>query len=609
VFGREQAQSAIADLEGSVYASEVLPYVEGYSRMADGLRRSSLIVDDGEIVLIYPFGVPGAKDAPHDVVRGLLAPNDDDRRLATTDRLLASGLLGCPITVQEHVTSNAFAPYHEDDGHEASFGARIVFAEHRVMLATTAHTRMEDIDIEVRLGSYGNHCVRIAFTTGHTTVTTHFGNDPGGSLVCEPWTAHEIDQWVRRVGHEVGEEEVWLERRVDPEPCVKAETPRYKQLIGLAKAIVDELEEVLASDDHAVNDLYANAQVMIVVRRATRLDPHDRPHQLEDAERLHELLGSAAVLSPQRGLALTVEDWVRFDVRKPTNLLSASGRPRDLLAVNGDVTALCGLGSPAWVTLETQHLVEFAMSAIGPLTAWSARLRHVAGASTRSLSDALETSDSERLLNESARIARNLGHARSLLARLEKAQLMRSHRDRDLIARVTEALGIDRLRENLEASIDATVAQRSYNDAQAERIIEVRQKKGQQVMGWLLAFIGLTGLFGFFSWVSSEWRWSGSQHRWYDLIFLLFIAAVLVVVRSETVSRKSKQVATVTLAAVAFVVVNMFLWWSDDEWGLRPAAFDVGFTLALVIVLVGAWWLARWLRTPATDRPAHLPRR
>lgn len=600
-WARERTQRAVADLDQSVYASEVRPYVEGYARMADGLCRSSLIVDEGEVVLLYPFGLPGAKDAPHDLVWGLLASTEDERRLATTDALLARGFLGHDIAVYDHTTSTAFAPY-DDDGHEATFGARIVFTDHRLMLETTAHTLMKDVDIEVRVGSYGNHCVRVAFSTGHTTVTTPFGEDRGGAPIRDPWTAHDIDQWVRRAGFEIGAERLWLEPRVDCTDDAAPEPRVYTQLIELVGAIVDELHEALAPDDNdrEVNDLYANAQVMVVVRRASQLDSSDHLHPLQEVEHLHTLLGSAALLSPQRGLATTLEDWVRFDTEKPTNLLDASGRPGDLLTVNGDVTALVALSSPNWVTLETQDLIEFAVSAIGPLSAWAARLRHVTGRSTRSLSDALETNNAEQMLNESARIAGNLGHVRSLLARLQKAKLMRSHRDRDLLARITDALAIDQLEKNLDASIDAIVAQRSYSVAQAERVIDMRQKKGQQSLGWLLAFIGLTGLFSFFSWVSSEWGWRGPQHRWYDLLFLLVIAAVLVVVRSELASQTSKRIATVTLVAVAFAIVAPFLWWSDDDWGLRSAVFDVGFTLALVLVVAGVWWLARWRHAPST---------
>src|SRR5262249_17295719 len=101
-----------------------------------------------------------------------------------------------PFAVREHVTSEMFSEFAmTDDGHEAPFGVRLVFAKHRLVLRPAPGDAIKGIDVEVRLSSYGSHTVRMAYAT------------PRGA----PWTGHDVDQWIRRGGPDVGEETISFE--------------------------------------------------------------------------------------------------------------------------------------------------------------------------------------------------------------------------------------------------------------------------------------------------------------------------------------------------------------------------------------------------------------
>src|SRR5262249_38313456 len=222
----------------------------------------SLLVDDGEIVIMYPFGLPNVSTAPYDLVRELLETGAH-RRSPATNRLLSSGLLGMPIEARFHATSNTFAVFGADDDAESAFGVRLAFTEHRLMVETTAETRLHDVDLEIRLGSYGNHYVRIAFTTDHRTAWTdrespwcHAAPACPETAAClnGPWAAHDIDQWVRRAGLDVGDETVWLEAPgSDPESRTE-----QQHLVDLAATIVDALQQVLDDRDNQTDARIGN---------------------------------------------------------------------------------------------------------------------------------------------------------------------------------------------------------------------------------------------------------------------------------------------------------------------------------------------------------------
>lgn len=527
-WASEEVSRFAAPLEGTAYASAVSPYVRSLRGMADEIRRPTLAVDEGEIVLLYPFGLPRTRvDADvlvRDLVRRDVSPG------SPAGQLLDGTLLGLPVSVREVATTNTFASL----GGDALFGARLTFESHRLMLQTTAHTRIEDVDIDVRLGSLGNHYVRIACTTEHRTYASDDspGLPDGVEWYAGEWTAHDIDQWVRRVGYEVGAETIWFES------AGGQRTKTYDRLVEVAEAIVVELQGLLerpvADDEPArVNDIHANAQVVIVVERASaRRADGSSAVALEPGDEFTSLVGHETLLMPQRGLPVTLEDWVLYERPAPTNLLDGIGRPGDLLAVAGDVSLLYALGSPSWATLEIQHLVEFAISGTGPLAAWSIVLRHTVAPALAELEHAHARDNLRDIRETSARVAQRLGQAWTMMDRLQAAQLMRSHRDRALLEAFMSAAGMEALQRSFTASIDATIAQRTYLTAHAERIVEDRQKRAHRLESMLLGVVALGGLVSVFAWYGTSWSIGKTDHRDWDIGVIVLVVLAFFAFRS-----------------------------------------------------------------------------
>lgn len=539
----ERAGTLSENLEGNVFASEARAFGDGFRRMVDGLRSPSLTIEEGEIVLLFPFGMPTV-DAVR-LVRDLVQPGEP--RDGKTQLTVAT-LLGLPVSAHELPMTNTFASFGARTVTEQpTIGARLIFHRDRLMLDTTADIRVLDVDLEIRIGSLGNHCVRVAVTTDHKAASTNVdapsddAEDGSGA-----WTAHDVDQWVRRAGYEVGTETIWFERirHTDERPDVDDQRPTYGQVVELAEELVADLHEQLLTqlggddmpEDRDVNDLHANARVVIVAGRVNE-HPSDgsQPVALADPKRLPELLGSQALLLPQRSLATTLEEWVRYDPDPPANLLDGLGLPDDLLAVNGDVTLLCALGSPSWAVVEIQQLVEFAVSVVGPLAAWAVWSRYEATSAAESMTAAATDDDMETVFTESARVARSIGRIRALLDHLRSAQLMRGHRDRELLRRFMDASGVDTLEQSLDASTRSLLAQRSFGAAHVERIVEQQQKRRDGFLGTVLAFIAIFGLAELFAWLRDALDW----HHGFVVVMELGVLAVLTVVLILFVRRRA----------------------------------------------------------------------
>jgi hypothetical protein len=378
--------------------------------------------------------------------------------------------------------------------------------------------------------------VRVAVTTDHRTVSTGpQGLPDGAEYWTGRWTPHDIDQWVRRSGFEVGREELYLAETGHPE---RRATRTYAQVAELAEAMVRDLERRLLTSDSAdslvtddapaindsvssVNDLHANVHVLIVASRVREHSADGSEEEVTDPKRLPGLLGCQALLLPQRNRPVTLEEWIRHDPSPPEDILDGIGLPDDLLAVSGDVTLLCTLGSPSWALVEVQQLVEFGVSMVGPLAAWSVWLRLESQRAGGQIAKAAETDTLDDVFLESARVAEQIGRVRALVDYLRSAQLMRGHRDRQLLRRFIEAAGVDHLEESLHTSVESVLAQREFGTAHAERIVEKRRKSDEErrklletrqakAMGFLdgvLALVAIAGLTQLFQWLSDHLGW------------------------------------------------------------------------------------------------------
>jgi hypothetical protein len=196
--------------------------------------------------------------------------------------------------------------------------------------------------------------------------------------------------------------------------------------------------------------------------------------------------------------------------------------------------------------------------------------------------------------------------------RLRSAQLMRSHRDRDLLARFMAQARIEALQESLDASIDATLAQRSYSVAQAERLIEARKKRVDLVAAWMLGILALSGVIGFLTWAGRAWDWTDEHRRLFDLAVLVAAGVVLVVARLEWSARHEEYSRRATYWVIGALVVVLGALWifrADDRWPWNwshGAWFDVSVGTVVVIALAAvAVVMLVWRLRPNPRRRAR----
>ncbi|OWY62555.1 hypothetical protein B7486_57780, partial [cyanobacterium TDX16] len=168
------ARRAQAELADDVLASELRAHAQTLAQMRRTVTDETdvLLVEDGGVSLLYPFGMPQVV-SPGDMVRRLLHPHggvsdEDPEVLARLRReaLAGSHLLGMPVLVIPGSETDAWGATGSELATDTSlFSVRLELLQHHLVIQTTYPTRHVGVTVEVHLSSLGNHHVRIATST------------------------------------------------------------------------------------------------------------------------------------------------------------------------------------------------------------------------------------------------------------------------------------------------------------------------------------------------------------------------------------------------------------------------------------------------------------
>jgi len=512
-----------------VFLSEARAHRITLEAMRESLRpdRPSLLVREGEIVFVYPFGLP-VLGTDGDIVRQLLRRHvEGDPRPQLQERL---ELAGCLAVVDDTPQTSGWIRLDDD---RERIGARLLFEDHKLVLETTAGERYLDLGLEVRLGALGNHYVRVSVATDTPVVELDASGRTLGR-VDVPWTPHVIDQFVRRAGEDTGPQEYHLSPRDgDGE---RGDAEGFEYLTELVGRIVDDLTAHAlrlggGESTHADGDtefVRRHAQVLSVVTHAVGVLPGSE-QPVEDGAALTELFGGSVLWAPQRSFSTSLDEWARFaDEGTSHSVEGASyrGVRGEHLVCSGDTTLLFAPTAPNWQILEDKELVEFAASLTGAYSTQRDSLRRTVDRAEQALrlSDGADDAEggwrsvvprikgvpsAERLVEAKAlraEVSVQLHGVESLVDHARSAQVSRNQRDRAVLRQLCASNGVDELRAALDTTVAAATLQRSVIQTRCEQLEEIRRRRGQRLVQSLLAALAAFAFIDVFWWMDDEWK-------------------------------------------------------------------------------------------------------
>lgn len=499
--------AAEALLAPDVFESELRSHRLSLEAMRASVGSSSLWLDRGRIVYLYPFALP--EEVPDrlvaEVYGGARRPDVlGGAAVQWVDRAIVAGswqqddLLG----VRNEVLTLALAP---------------------LALTTTAHEVLPELRPEVRLASTGNHLVRI-------------------EVDVEDIDTHELDQYVRRVGSEIGRESITLR-----DAPVDGSGPRWPMLCDYAVSVVAGLQAHLranlpAGDGvgsdrgeialDACEDVLAGAHVLVSARRLS-VDPPNGERRMCWTAEIVEHLGASILLQPSREQPSSLESWIRRHVREVTNVLDGRGVDDELLVRTHGATLVYLPGAAEWQVENRDEMAEFVVSLTGMLHSWSSYL----GAQARAADDDLVVvragGDAELVRSRLRILARDFSRVHGMLTQLRSANVCRQAGDRELLDDLRRAAGIDVLERALHEAIGVVVAQQARLTEEAERLradrerrIAERQARLQVVLEAGITVLGFTALIDL---VNGAYGVSGAVVPMLECAALVVLTVLLVV--------------------------------------------------------------------------------
>ena len=564
----EAAMAAAAAYEGDVagqagvFTTEARAQRATLTAMRDRLAAGepSLRVSEGEIVLIYPFSLP--------------ISNQGDRlvhHLMTSHESGPTGfaLAGADAHLDDAPRSGMWIRGGTDEVLDS--GLRLTFDKHVLVLETTSGLRYRDLDVEVRLNGLGNHFVHIAVSTG-TEVDLRDVPDaarPAGSA----WTPHDIDQWARRVGYDIGAERIWFEPRGERGPAHDSSTEPYEHLVDLVQVLVGDLVHVApdggrdrdetpatdkpgddetsgtaetgGDDAEEVGDLElrhvrqattVHARVVAVITGLERVAPDGEVRRVTDPAEVPGLIGASTLLTGQRRYPTGLEEWVRARIPPVENLLGEDGLADELVAHNENLTLVLAAFTPNWQVIRYLELIEFVDSLAGSYSGWARWLSTTATRAGRELPDAGVDLDHGILLQQSADLVFRQSQVQALLGYVRSRELLYNGRDRRFVDRLMASGRLTHLEDEVTRALLTLRSHQEWVSAQLQRAVERREqrkedarRRRESVFNGFIGLVAVLGFFELFSWLNNEREWTGTGR-----VFWLELVVVLVVVAAGT---------------------------------------------------------------------------
>lgn len=458
----DEVHLAEAALHGDVYETELRAHRITLSALLEQEGRPRLGIKRAELVYVYPFG---------------LDPFDWAAFRGHINRRIHLDIFGAtPIDVHALRVHDLWQQPTTPEPAWSYGGASISLPPVRV--TTTATTKEEHelvFDAEVRLSRLGNHYLRVSMTLQDANL-------------------HLVNQALRRGSRSMGEEEI------------RSSEGSWHRITEYASDLIASLAKALSAEP--VGDPNATFHVALAAREITVQDPNGdpRPAVLEDLE---QAVGTTLLFHPLRGLATTLEEWVRYPPAMiDDNLLEASGYTGELVIRTANTTVLYMPSSPEWRTAGYQEMIEFVASVPTLLMLWQQQavthaesLEHTLG----KLKSGVGEGDLEGLYLREAELREREGEIRQKLALFHSPWLCHDRSERDFIDRLWEAAGLRAVEDDLKRGLGhlsalqervstiaaATAERHRQRDKDRAEEIESQVRKRAERMDWSFQLVGI----------------------------------------------------------------------------------------------------------------------
>lgn len=505
-------------LRGDVFASELRAHRAALQAINDNAERDRLRIDEAEITYVYPFALvdpesrrPVALEELEHTVR----QNAGKWELGSS-RIRPADVLELALTDLWKGTEEAPVTYR---------GVSIKLPP--LSVRTTAPEDLGEFDAEICLTSLGNHHLRI-----RPPRLRNAG-------------VHALNQALRRGSESMGEEKLSSNgRRLEhgrladyAGDVIHGLAARLTEADGLA---VEPVREHDASF-HVV----LNAPFMSIQHPSGGSTP-------ADIDSLQSAFGVALVLRPIQLMATALEEWARYSPGslRDQNLMGGIGYTGDVLIATSNTTVLHMPATPDWMIREYVEMVAFVASMAPLQMVW----RRWAASDSRDLAGFLSEEGGldltvegrvDELYNRELRVLATDSAIRASLADAASSELFHRRADRDLLDRLSRALGVGGIEDDLRRHLDILSRQRQQLSALIEKLADSerrrrddRQKKAverqeeaerrtKRTLDFVLAIVAAASLAELFSWVNGAW---GGVHvaRWIELSALILLIVAMV---------------------------------------------------------------------------------
>jgi hypothetical protein len=504
-------------LRGDVFASELRAHRAALQAINDNAERDRIRIDEAEITYIYPFALVDPDSRRPVALEDL---EQEVRRQAGewelgSSRITPADVLDLALTDLWMGTEEAPVTYR---------GVAIKLPP--VAVTTTALEDLGEFDAEIRLTSLGNH---------HLRIRPPRLRDAG---------LHALNQALRRGSESMGEEELSSDGR----------GLEHGRLTDYAGDVIHGLAARLSKDGSAVEPVREHDSSFHVVLNAPFMSiQHSSGGSTPaDIDSLRSAFGVSLVLRPIQLMATALEEWARYAPGglEDENLMGGIGYAGDVLITTSNTTVLHMPATPDWMIREYVEMVEFVASMAPLQMVW----RRWAASDSKDLADFLSEEGGldvtvegrvEELYNRELRVLATDSAIRASLADSASAELFHRRAHRDLLDRLSRAVGVGGIEDDLRRHLDILSRQRQQLSALIEKLAESerrrrddRQKealkrqeetdrKTKRTLDFVLAIVAAASLAELFSWVNGAWG-GVDVARWIELSALILLVVAMV---------------------------------------------------------------------------------
>jgi len=374
---------------------------------------------------------------------------------------------------------------------------------------------------ELRFDRLGNHYLRVSGMFTNVTL-------------------HTLNQVLRRGSRDMGRERLVLEG------CVVRYGDQPRTLVGYATSVIVAAERELQSRhekddsrphraDEKVIDPAGDFHIVLSLSGLSICDPR-RALPANDVPTLSEL-GSAAgaglLFSPVAQMATSLEDWARYPMPEPVNLLGDVGYADDFAIRTANTSVICLHDAPFWLTDEVRDAAEFVASQVALLKVWNLQALSCARELSTTLDDVHDRDGTanDKLEGELRRkeieARRKEARIHLDLARIHARELVRTRPQREFLNALWAASDLPDLEGDVEAHFQAILPDHERLSAIISNIVEKEHKQFADRIQMFGLVIGAFAIAGVLAWLDDV-IWHHDVGNYVVVEAAVYIVVVLV---------------------------------------------------------------------------------